>query len=607
MNSEESLWSKADKKLNRARKRMSHLAEFSIEPTRKVILCNLGLANVLEKECFEQYVSQALPEIRYTLSMPAGETYCFFDFDSVKEAQDFYSQSHGKLKFVVNERKVPFCLGYVKSVADKTLNHCPPPSHYPNGLRLIKNFVTPDEEKLLLDDLDWNDNEEKSILKNRRVKHFGYRFCYDSNTVKKDATVSPIPEKYGFLLKSFEDLMTENVDYNQLTINRYLPGQGIPNHVDNNEVFDEPILSLSLNSSYVMDFCKCDSLEQRQKVSIDLPQRSLLIMSGEAFREWTHGIAQRQNDVVETDSGDDVRKRGIRVSFTFRRVKKSYDSNVDNSSSDNKDDSKSLPNLINPVSTITDKVASKLEETYVHEVYESISDHFSKTRHTPWHNVETFVKNLKPGSLLLDVGCGNGKYLHVNPNICKFGIDRTMNLLQICRERNFEVARGDCLYLPYKENSLDAVICIAVIHHLSTEERRRQAIVEIIRILRPGGKALIYVWAKQQSRGSVNSKYLKSGKTKKDTRIKAGEKQTPTKVMHRDNEISITLPVHENRTEFDHRDLLVPWKKEEESFLRFYHVFHEGELRELCETVPESNIEEIYYDQGNWCAILEKK
>ncbi|CAB0038757.1 unnamed protein product [Trichogramma brassicae] len=81
----------------------------------KVILCNLGLANVLEKECFEQYVSQALPEIRYTLSMPAGETYCFFDFDSVKEAQDFYSRGHGKLKFVINERKVPFCLGYVKS------------------------------------------------------------------------------------------------------------------------------------------------------------------------------------------------------------------------------------------------------------------------------------------------------------------------------------------------------------------------------------------------------------------------------------------------------------------------------------------------------------
>jgi len=42
------------------------------------------------------------------------------------------------------------------------------------------------------------------------------------------------------------------------------------------------------------------------------------------------------------------------------------------------------------------------------------------------------------------------------------------------------------------------VISIAVIHHFSTDSLRIQAIEEIYRILRIGGKALIYVWAYEQ-------------------------------------------------------------------------------------------------------------
>ena len=56
----------------------------------------------------------------------------------------------------------------------------------------------------------------------------------------------------------------------------------------------------------------------------------------------------------------------------------------------------------------------------------------------------------------------------------------------------------DCLRLPYRADLFDAVICIAVIHHLSTEERRIAALRELTRILRPGGRLLVYVWAMEQ-------------------------------------------------------------------------------------------------------------
>lgn len=128
------------------------------------------------------------------------------------------------------------------------------------------------------------------------------------------------------------------------------------------------------------------------------------------------------------------------------------------------------------------------------------------------------------------------------------------------------------------------------------------------RVLRPGGKALIYAWAKDQEHNSVSSSYLKSPKTN----------QVP-------NDISVepscfNLPVHKNRTNFVHSDLLVPWKIKQQSsettsstgetFLRYYHVFEEGELEQLVRDSKFGNefqIEKSFYDQGNWCVILCKE
>lgn len=185
------------------------------------------------------------------------------------------------------------------------------------------------------------------------------------------------------------------------------------------------------------------------------------------------------------------------------------------------------------------------------------------------------------------------------------GCDRSLGLTDICHKRGFEVLQCDCLYLPYKDDSFDAAISIAVIHHLSTRERRRRAISEIVRILRPTGKCLIYVWAKEQHKDSEDSFYLKYGKKTKEK----NEEKVNLSGSSRESisEPRLMLPVHENRTNFTHSDMLVPWKKKDgERFLRYYHVFQEGELAKLCAEVPAALIKEVYYDQGNWCVILEK-
>lgn len=182
----------------------------------------------------------------------------------------------------------------------------------------------------------------------------------------------------------------------------------------------------------------------------------------------------------------------------------------------------------------------------------------------------------------------------------QIGCDRSSGLTGICRKKNYEVLLSDCLTLPVKSNSVDAVISIAVIHHLSTADRRKQAIEEIIRVLRVNGRCLIYVWAKEQHKNSMDSTYLKLNPQKKPPVDKGTETRAVTGT-------GLTLPVHENRTNFAHSDLLVPWKRKGGgNFLRFYHVFEENELSNLCTAVSNAIVESVYYDQGNWCAILRK-
>ena len=57
--------------------------------------------------------------------------------------------------------------------------------------------------------------------------------------------------------------------------------------------------------------------------------------------------------------------------------------------------------------------------------------------------------------------------------------------------------------LPFRESCFDAVISVGVIHHFASAKRRTKALEELYRILRPGGKMLVYVWAFEQDERKV--------------------------------------------------------------------------------------------------------
>ena len=121
--------------------------------------------------------------------------------------------------------------------------------------------------------------------------------------------------------------------------------------------------------------------------------------------------SQSECNATTATSGITLHKRGTRLSFTFRKVRGSpcncnYKQQCDSQKSPEMSSSKltSLP--------CSQKEAEELEKRHVHEVYENIAEHFSGTRHSPWPKIAEFLKNQPNGSLVADVGCGNGKFIN---------------------------------------------------------------------------------------------------------------------------------------------------------------------------------------------------
>lgn len=337
--------------------------------------------------------------------MLPGKSCCFVEFDKLEDATIAFENINGKLNIAQGGK--PLYLAYVNSIPDRhnatSLNQIPP------GLIIIENFLNDSEASLLASLVKFDD--DSGVMKHRQVRHFGYEFRYDINNVDKDKPMNElIPEECDFMWERLTELKQIEFRPDQLTVNCYKPGQGIPPHVDTHSAFEDPLISLSLISGIVMDFRH----EDGRHYPVYLPKNSLTIMSGESRYDWIHGISPRKLDVIPSEKGLTVQERELRISFTFRKVLQgecncSYKTRCDSYERQRK-------SVLNEKS-IAPEVASNLENVHVHEVYDKIALHFSDTRHTPWPNVSKYLKTLEVGSVVLDVGCGNGKYLGEEKNV----------------------------------------------------------------------------------------------------------------------------------------------------------------------------------------------
>ena len=196
--------------------------------------------------------------------------------------------------------------------------------------------------------------------------------------------------------------------------------------------------------------------------------------------------------------------------------------------------------------------------------YKENANNFSKTRVFPWPSTMKFLDNLPENSKVLDIGCGNGRNLFYRKDLEMVGVELSSELCKIVLDKGGVIHNSNMTELPFESNSFDAIICVAVYHHLDNDRDRKKAISEMYRVLKASGKAFIQVWAMEQPFSS-RRKFLK-------------------------------------------RNEIVPWKnKSGEIINRYYRIYPKGELEiEIQKMNNNFKIINIIYEEGYWINILEK-
>jgi ubiquinone/menaquinone biosynthesis C-methylase UbiE len=223
------------------------------------------------------------------------------------------------------------------------------------------------------------------------------------------------------------------------------------------------------------------------------------------------------------------------------------------------------------------QIKSDLKETF-----DTIAPHFDITRYKPWPESKRFISTLSKSSTVLDLGCGNGRnsiYL-AKEGMKVIGMDFSRGLLKISKNKaewkqiddKVDLIEGDIGSLPLKDQSVDAVLYIATLHHLPTPQERLESLLEIKRCLKPGGSTLVSAWAQEQEKFTEDLK--KSENVQEEG--------------------------------FEYGDISLPWKMMEgRVFQRYYHLFSKKEFEELIEK-SGFEVKRIFFSADNHYAELER-
>jgi len=222
------------------------------------------------------------------------------------------------------------------------------------------------------------------------------------------------------------------------------------------------------------------------------------------------------------------------------------------------------PNLNSELESSKREYSNNIETKYVKNVYESIATHFDNTRSYKWSWVNEFLNSLKANSIIYDIGCGNGRNM-INNNSKNFiftGIDNCEKFVTLCKSKNLNVINANMTAIPLKSNSADAILCIAVFHHLENKENRVNALLEMKRLIKIGGKIMLSIW-------------------------------------------SINQPQKTRRTFNNYGNNIVLYNKFGQLYERFYYIFKIDEMHQLF-TLCGFTIIDYKYDCGNEIFTLIK-
>jgi len=203
----------------------------------------------------------------------------------------------------------------------------------PETVDYVPDFITPQEESLLLREIERSPAPRWTQLSNRRLQNYG-----------------GVPHKNGMISEKIPDWLHKSAvdkvnslslfggkNANHVLLNEYKPGEGIMPHLDG-DLFYPTITTISIGSHAVLNFFEpeedkdttCRSWNERLVLSLFVEPRSLLVLQQDMYHKYLHGIDQITTDHVtkqypnlnnDLALGSDI-ERSIRYSLTIRHVPK---------------------------------------------------------------------------------------------------------------------------------------------------------------------------------------------------------------------------------------------------------------------------------------------
>lgn len=221
----------------------------------------------------------------------------------------------------------------------------------------------------------------------------------------------------------------------------------------------------------------------------------------------------------------------------------------------------------------------------VHDNYNDIAADFNMTRKKEiWPEIASLASDIKDGDNVLDLGCGNGRFIETikDKKIEYLGIDNSEELIKLARVNypEYRFIVSDILNLEgakeIKGQKFNYIFCLATLQHLPSRELRLKAIKEMSEFLETNGKIIISNWNMWPLR-----KYRRLIFKTIFNRI-----------------------IGNNKLEFG--DVLFPWKNSrgEIKSERYYHAFRKRELLNLAGEAGFKNIN-IYKDSYNYWLVIK--
>lgn len=173
-----------------------------------------------------------------------------------------------------------------------------------DGLRMIEDFITPEQERTLVSILD---TATWSTELKRRVQHYGWKYNYKTRALDQTAFLGPLPDWANQLAQRLFDIGIFPERPDQVIVNEYRQDQGISKHIDCIDCFRGPIVTISLLEAWPMIFRR-----NSEKIEMLLHRRSATIIDSVARHLWTHEIPQRKFEKAIA--------RERRISLTFRKI-----------------------------------------------------------------------------------------------------------------------------------------------------------------------------------------------------------------------------------------------------------------------------------------------